>query len=144
MRKLALVALAFSVQAFACPELTGTFTCTYSDGTSETMAISQQVVNGVTVYNYNGTEIRADNQIYPVPEDETLKEGTFRAWCEDAVTLKGEMKGKYYNGGSYFGDLVMNLAFSKAGSDLKQVTTGNLKNGGGDYPLNSEVTCIAN
>jgi len=144
MRTLIALAFVFSAQAFACPELAGTYTCTYSDGSSETGTVTQTLVNGVNVYNYNGTEIRADNAVYPVPEDETLKEGTFRAWCEGAATLKGTIEGKYYSGGSYFGDLVMNLEFSRVGTSLKQVTTGNLKNAGGDYPINSEVVCTAN
>ncbi len=144
MRKLAAIALLFSAQAYACPQLAGTYTCTFSDGTTEVATVTQTVVDGVNVFNYNGTEIRADNVAYPVPEDETLKEGTFRAWCDDATTLKAQMLGKYYNGGSYFGDLTMNLEFLKVGTSLKQVTTGNLKNSGGDYPINGDVTCVAN
>lgn len=144
MRTLIAVALLFSAQAFACPELAGTYTCTFSDGTEETGTVTQSVVNGINIYNYNGTEIRADGVTYPVPEDETLKEGTSRAWCDDALTLKGEVIGKYYSGGSYFGEVVLNLEFSKVGTSLRQVTTGNLKNSGGDYPINSDITCTAN
>jgi hypothetical protein len=144
MRTLIAVALLFSAQAFACPELAGTYTCTFSDGTEETGTVTQSVVNGINIYNYNGTEIRADGVTYPVPEDETLKEGTSRAWCDDPLTLKGEVIGKYYSGGSYFGEVVLNLEFSKVGTSLRQVTTGNLKNSGGDYPINSDITCTAN
>lgn len=144
MRKLAAIALLFSVQAFACPNLTGSFKCTYGDGSTENVTITQSEVNGVTVYNYNGSEMPADNQTYQIPDSEDLKEGTWRAWCDDDSTLKAELIGKYYNQGSYFGDLNMRMDFSIDGTSLKQVTNGNLKNTGGDYPINDEMTCVAN
>ncbi|MGE4133701.1 MAG: hypothetical protein AB7F86_18840 [Bdellovibrionales bacterium] len=141
MRKALVLIAAFSLQAWACPDLTGNFTCTYQNGSSEIISISQAEKAGVTVYNYNGSEIPADNVVYNLPDDETLKESTFRAWCEGA-SLKGNIVGKYYNQGSYFGDLDMVLDLSLAGSDLHSVTTGTLKSASGDYPLDGEVTCV--
>ena len=142
MRKLAAIALLFSANAaFACPDLTGAYTCTYQNGSSEVVTVSQQLVNGVTVYNYNGSQIPADNIVYQVPDDQSLKNGTFRAWCDDAVTLKAELIGQYYDQGAYYGDLSMIMNFSIEGSSLKQVTTGTLKNSAGEYPLNSEKSC---
>lgn len=140
MRTFAALALLISVNAWACPELTGSYTCTYQDGSNEVVTISQENKNGVTTYNYNGSTVTADNIARPMPDDETLKQGTFRAWCENDA-LRVEMLGKYYNEGNYFGDLTLNLSFAKSGGDLKQVTIGNLKNSGGEYPLNSEVVC---
>lgn len=146
MQKMALIALLFSAQAFACPDLSGSYTCTYQDGSSEMVTISQDSKNGVTVYDYNGSQIPADNQTYRIPDDQTLKQGTFRAWCDsnDPTLLKSQLTGKYYSEGSYFGDLIMDMTFSIQGRDLKQVTQGVLKNSGGDYPLNSELVCVRN
>lgn len=144
MRILATIALFASVNAWACPELTGSFTCTYQDGSSEVVEMTQELKDGVTTYMYNGSAIPADNVVYQVPDDQTLKQGTFRAWCDDTVTLKAELKGQYYDQGNYFGDLVMNMEFSLAGSDLKSVTTGTLTNSGGQYPLNGETVCTRN
>ena len=144
MRPFIALALLFSAQAFACPNLAGSFTCTYKDGSSETVSISQSADKaGMVTYIYNGSELPADNQIYDVPEDQTLKEGKFRAWCDDDMTLKSELIGKYWNNGSYFGDLMMNINFEMDGTSLKQVTTGSVKNSGGDYPIDEQVLCTA-
>ena len=144
MRILSVIALFFSASAMACPDLTGTFTCTYQDGSSEQVTISQQINNGITMYNSNGSMISADNKTYPVPDDETIKNATFRAWC-DGASLKGNLIGKYYNQGSYFGDLDMILDLSIAGRDLKNETSGNLKDTGGtDYPLGGTTVCTRN
>lgn len=143
MRKLAALALLFSAQAFACPDLTGAYTCKYQDGSSEVVTISQESKAGVTVYNYNGSSIPADNVVYPMPDDQNLRSATFRAWCENA-SLKGNILGKYYNEGNYFGDLDMTLDLSLDGTNLKSVTTGTIKNSGGTYPLDGQVVCTRN
>jgi hypothetical protein len=144
MRKLAAIALLFSAQAFACPDLTGSFTCTYQDGSSEKVTISQSLVNGVTVYNYNGSEIPADNVARPMQDDQSIKSATFRAWCE-ASSLKGNLIGKYYNNGSEFGDLNMVMTFALDANNLKSITNGTLVDKGGtSYPLDGEVTCARN
>ena len=146
MRKFAVIALLFSGSAFACPNLTGNYTCTYQDGSSEVVSITQttDATTGVTVYTHNGSQIPADSNAYPVPDDATLKEATFKAWCADDATLSAQLVGKYFQDGAYFGDLDMTSNFSLVGTDLKQVTAGTLKNTGGTYPLNSELTCKLN
>jgi hypothetical protein len=144
MRKLAALALLFSAQAFACPNLAGTYTCTYQDNSSEQVVISQELKDGVTVYTHNGSQIPADNVAYPVPDDASLHDATFRAWCADDLTLSANLVGKYWQDGQYFGDLNMTSNFTLSGTDLKQVTTGTLKNQGGEYPLNSDMTCVRN
>lgn len=106
--------------------------------------MSQADKNGVTVYNYNGSEIPADNVTYPVPDDQNLRNSTFRAWCEGDM-LKGNIVGKYYDNGAEFGDLDMVLSLSLDGNNLKNVTTGNLKGKDGNvYPINADVTCTRN
>lgn len=144
MRKLAAIALLFSVQAYACPELTGSYTCAYQDGSSEVVTISQELKDGVTIYTHNGSQIPADNVAYPVPDDANLREATFRAFCSDEATLTANLVGKYFQDGQYFGDLNMTSNFTLDGANLKQVTTGTLKNQGGEYPLNSEMVCTRN
>ena len=144
MRTIVAALALVSSQAFACPDLTGTYTCTYSDGSTEIVSMAQENKDGVTVYTYNGSSVPADNKAYPVPDDETLKEGTFRAWCDDTQVLKAELLGKYYNNGAYFGDLTLNMDFSIENNNLKQTTTGMLKSSSGDYPLNNEVLCTRN
>ncbi|MGZ3723292.1 MAG: hypothetical protein ACXVA9_10195 [Bdellovibrionales bacterium] len=144
MRSLAIIALLFSAQAFACPTLTGSYTCTYQDGSKETIAITQDMKGTVTVYNINGSDMSADGTVNPVPDSDNLKEGTFKSWCDDDVTLKGLLTGKYYNGGSYFGDLTMNMDWSLSGTDLKQTSNGEVVNTGGKYPITNETVCSKN
>lgn len=145
MGKFLSVALLFSVQAYACPQLVGSYTCTYQDGTKEVVTISQNKDrNNVDVYDYNGSTIVTDNNAYPIPDDQQLKGGTFRAWCDDETTLQTQLVGEYYQQGNYYGRLTMNLNLSLQGSDLKQTTTGNLVNTGGTYPLNGETVCAKN
>jgi hypothetical protein len=142
MRKLALLAFVFSANAFACPQLAGNFVCTYQDGTSENVAITQSNKAGVEVYVYNGNEIPADKTTYDIPDDDTLKMGKFVAWCDDDVTLKTNIKGQYYNQGSYVGDVDLNTDFSMAGDGgLTLASSGKLTTPNGDYPINDSVTC---
>ncbi|MGE3682473.1 MAG: hypothetical protein AB7G93_12175 [Bdellovibrionales bacterium] len=143
MRKLVALFAFVSVQAYACPDLAGSYTCTDEEGKTESVTIKQEMKDGVTVYDYNGSSVPADNVVYPVPDDESLKETTFRAWCADNM-LKAQILSKYYSEGTYVADLELNLDFSKTEGGLKQVTTGALKNSGGEYPLNSEMNCVAN
>jgi hypothetical protein len=144
MRSIIALALAFSAQAYACPSLTGNFTCTYQDGSRDTVSISQEMKDGITTYSYNGGLIQADNVARPIQDEEEIREATLRAWCDDATTLKAQMLGKYYNNGSYFGDLTINLFLSMEGANLKQVTDGNLKSANGDYPIQGQVVCTPN
>lgn len=141
MRTLATLAFLVSVNAWAaCPELTGTYNCNYSDGSKETVTIKQENKDGIVIYDYNGSSVPADNQIRQIPDDQTIKQGTFRAWC-DNESLKTQMLGKYYQDGQFFGDLTLNMDFTKVGTDLKATNTGFVKNSAGEYPLNSEVIC---
>lgn len=141
MRALATLALLTSINAWAnCPDLTGAYNCTYRDGTKETITISQENKDGVVIYDYNGSAVPADNQVRQVPDDQTIKQGTFRAWCENG-SLKAQMLGKYYQEGQYFGDLTLNMDFVKVGRDLKTTNTGTIKNSAAEYPLESELIC---
>jgi len=140
-----LVGLLLSAQAYACPNLTGEFTCKSQDGT-EVIKISQEVRDGVTVFNYNGSEILANNEAMPFPDDDSIREGTFRTWCEEANAdlVFSQLLGKYYDHGRYFGDLELNLTLSLTENNLKQVTKGTLKSGTRVYPIESETICERN
>lgn len=144
MRKLAAFALLISMPAWACPDLTGNYLCTYQDGSTEQVALTQTVVNGVTVYNYNGSEIPADNVVRPMPDDESIKQATFRAWC-DGASLKGNLIGKYWNNGAEFGDVDLKMDFSLENTNLKYVTDGTLVDKSGTtHSLAGSVTCTKN
>lgn len=143
MRILASLALLVSVNAFACPDLTGSFTCTNQDGTTSTLAMSQENKDGVTIYNYDGQSLPADGQVYKMDDSQNLKDGTIKATCDDnANTMNTEILGKYYENGEFAGDLTLDIAMSlDASSNLLQVYTGKIVNQGGDYPINQQMTC---
>ncbi len=143
MRTLMALALLFSSSAFACPDLTGKFTCMYQDKSTEDVTISQEMQkDGTFVYNYNGTMIPADGKIYDVPDDAQVKEGKFKAFCDDDITLKTTLVGKYWRAKAYFGDLILNMNFTVEKNDLKQNSVGSVKNSSGEYPLNSALVCV--
>lgn len=144
MRTLLALLVLGSVNAFACPDLTGDFTCTYNDGSTELIKVTQENRDGVTYYSFGDELTPADNVVYTVPDDETLKQGTFRAWCDDDVTLKAELVGKYYDAGQFYGDLTMLMSYTLDNGNLKDVTTGSLKNDNGEYPINNELVCTRN
>lgn len=143
VRIIATLAALFSVQAFACPNLTGSYTCNYGNGQSEQISVSQREANGITYYSYNNDEFAADGSVVPLQDSADLKQATFKAWCEN-TTLKNQIMGKYYNNGTYFGDLNMVIDITSANGNLQQNATGNLKGSQGDYPINNSVTCTKN
>lgn len=142
LRIVTVLAALFSVQAFACPDLTGTFTCKYSDGSQETMNITYRTENGVSYYKYDSAEFAADGTVYPLQDSDNLKNGTFAATCSDDVTLKENIKGDYYYQGTNYGplDMIINVSLSSNG-DLQQVASGTLK---GQTIPEQTVSCTKN
>ena len=144
MRTLAVIALLFSAQAFACPQLAGNFTCTYQDGSKEVMTVTQDTKGNLTTYNVNGSDIITDNVAKPMQDDANIKNATFRSWCDDDVTLKGELIGQYFNNGKFYGDLTVALNYSMSGSDLKQNVDGQVVGSNGTQPIKQETVCTKN
>jgi hypothetical protein len=147
MRKLAAMALIFSIESYACPQLSGEFVCRYPDGSSEKIVLSQTLDGNITVYNVNGSNIVADNKVYPVPDDANVRNAYFRAWCDDTVSLKGHLVGQYFHNNAYYGDLDLNFVYllvNPPAGDLKQVAMGTLTNSSGERSLNSETICARN
>jgi hypothetical protein len=132
--------------AWACPNLTGAYTCTDSQGQSETIQLSQTVSDqNITVYVYNGTSLQADNMAYAVPDDGTIRDATLRTWCDDDSTWKTELLGKYWRNGAYYGDLRLERDFRlDASTNLLSVTSGALTNSSGSHSLDSSMTCTRN
>lgn len=132
----------FSVSALACPNLSGTYTC-MNDGQKETLVVSQNEVNGATVYQIGETQVVADNVAYTIPDDEELRGGTQRAWCaEENNELKIEILGKIYDQQDFFGDLAVQIGFLIDGSkNLVNTVQGSLKATNGEYPIHEIATC---
>jgi hypothetical protein len=141
LRIITVLAALFSVTAMACPDLTGAFTCTYSDGSTEVMNIKYRTENGISYYTYGSDEFAADGTVYPLADSDNLKSGTFSAMCSDDITLKNNIKGEYYYQGSDYGPLDMTINYSMDNGNLKQVASGTLK--GSAFP-DQTATCTKN
>lgn len=139
----ALAVLLTSAAAWACPDLSGQYVCTYQDGSQEGLLIKQNLINGVMVYDYAGSRIIGDNAPYPLPNDANLRGATFRAWCDPAPgsPLRAQIVASYFSQGSLYGELILDMTYARVGLDVKQTTQGTLRNSGGQSPLNSEQTC---
>ncbi len=134
----------FSSAAFACPNLTGNYACTYENGQAEAISLTQEIRDGVTYFKMGNAELAADNQARAIPEDDSMKEGSLRGWCEP-YALKVEVLGKVYDSGEFFGDLAAQISFSlNAENNLDRVTSGTLKAVKETYPLDNTMTCIRN
>jgi len=134
----------FSIRAFACPNLAGSYTCEFL-GYPEDVTVSQQNKNSVIVYTANGYDVPADNQAYKVPDRKELKNATLRAWCNDDVALNFQLLGVAWEDGAPYGDLTVDGTLSKSGKDLQPKMTGKIvKRDGSEQPFNPEVTCKAN
>lgn len=132
----------FSASAVACPNLSGSYTCV-NDGQKETLVVSQNEMNGQMVYQIGETQVIADNVAYPIPDDEELKGGTQRAFCDSQSNeLKIEILGKIYDQQDFFGDLAVQIGFSVDGSNnLVNTIHGSLKATNGEYPIHDISTC---
>lgn len=142
--------LLVGAQAFACPNLAGTYTCNY-DGQVEALEMSQTETNGVTVYsmrnpndpNDQGGSLPADNTTYQLEDSEQFKNATIRGYCE-GETFNIAQAGQYYDQGQHIGDIQAVTSMSLMNGNLLQATNGTFKTASGDYPINSQITCTRN
>jgi len=127
MKKLSLLLVTFfATNAFACPDLTGTYSCKYDDGETDTIEFTQRVENGVTIYTIGGQDLPANGETVEINEE------------EDGVQLIGTASGLCSAQGDEFdtsmdldvifdGSLLMMITaeftYSKDGADLRSVGT---------------------
>lgn len=134
-------------QAFACPNLTGSYICTY-EGQTQVSVISQAVdANGITTYTLgseadptDGGSLPADNNTYQVPDSADFKQGTIRGYCE-ADAFKVAQTGQVFDQGQHIGNVEAVTSLSLVDNNLLQATTGVFKAASGDYPINQSLTC---
>ena len=146
MEYLATLTLLFSASSRACPDLTGTYTCEVSSTKKETKVIQQSKKNGVMVYWVNDLEMVTDDKPRFVPENENLRQGTFRVWCDGDIKVKTQLLGKYHNNSGYFGDLTANSEwFMRDDAHLVRYTSGDIRSPDGTVmPFDDEVLCKRN
>jgi len=139
---LVLATALFSAGALACPNLAGDYTCQTDDG-PQSMTVTQEESNGVTSYDLGGTQLITDNEVRDIADDETLKDGKVRSWCEGDV-LKAAATGTVLDGGEPAGDVDLTITFTTDGTTLTQNMSGTFKNAGNNYPIDNTMTCTKN
>ena len=131
-----------SASAFACPNLSGVYTCPDQQNGPQTVEITQTEENGITTYFQNGESLVSDNLVKPIPESADFKEGTMQAFCEGDA-LKVAVKGKVWDQGQFFGDLDVVSNYSlDADKNLVDTFDGSVKSAQGNYPINDLTTCV--
>lgn len=142
MRSLTVMAFLFSFRAFACPDLSGTFSCTFLNGAKETIVVSQAENCNVTTYTINGQPYAADNIAYAQPDTPNLRDSTVRMWCDDDTTLQSETLGRYFDDQNHFGGaLELKTAFTLQDMGVRISSKGTL---GGVNPIGGEADCTKN
>lgn len=141
MRNLFFATLAVATTgAFACPNLAGNYTCTYSDG-PEQVAVSQTLAGGVTTYTYNGQQMIADGKSHDL--DNSDIDGTYTATCA-GTRVTAHLVGQIMSQGQAVGsaDLTLKVDQVRAGLALDQ--TGTITVQGQVNPINEQVSCTKN
>ena len=134
-----LVALTFSTTIFACPEVNDTFVCE-----NETLAISHRVEGGVNIYRFdNGDQAYdayADGRVHRLPNDDTMRDSTFRLECRSSRAIDMIMEGTLLDNGAPLGSFALNQNYSRdENGDLVIVTTGEILG----QPIDQQTeTCV--
>ncbi len=142
---LAIIGLFVSASAYAaCPDLSGTFSCAYDDGTVDQMVISQTEANGVTTYTVNGNPIVADGVVQSIPDDAGARNQSVSYSCGDDNKFKYTYSAELYEANVMAGAVTADLLFSKdattGGLVVEDVGTFSLTDGS-VYPWASTVNC---
>ena len=147
MIRFLLAALSWVGVANACPKLAGRYACSYKSGRPTGQNRRQDLTvteagEAPVAYAFNGSPMIADNVVRKLPDDGETRESTLRTWCDPGTDLlHAELKGRYYDGQSYGGELLLAFTYAREGDDLRQTTRGQLDGPGFSYPLDSDVVC---
>lgn len=132
----------FSTVAMACPQLAGSYTCTYDDGTTETLTVEQGVDNGVNVFVVDGDVFYADGQAHPISTEELV--GTYVATCVGNA-VNANVNADMYQQGSKIGMIQADLSLSQVSPGFVTMgTNGNVVVDNQVYPITESATCSLN
>jgi hypothetical protein len=138
--KLLLVVFFFSVNALACPQISGTYTCETEDG-PEILEISQTNSSGIETFNIDGTDFVADGVTKKYADTEF--NGTITATCSlnklDITTF-----GDIYESGTKTSYVAVKESYYASKDGLVYAINGNFEHQGQVYPINEKVNCSKN
>lgn len=116
MKFLVAVLLLVSAQAFACPDITGSFSCKYKNRLSEREIT--KTADGFLI-NIDGIELEyvTDGSITTVPQTDSLKDGQYSSVC-DANTFVINFSGTMMEGDLELGHQVQKTVYQMKGDAL--------------------------
>lgn len=134
------VIMGFGLQAKACPDLSGQYTCTSDDLTETESLVVTQETSPVLKVTVNGSEMLLDNKNYPMTGDPTLRNANIRSWCADNA-VKSEVTGDFYDNDKKIGDIDTLTSYSLIGDSFIETVTGRIRNPAGETPLDNRLLC---
>ena len=137
-----------SSAAFACTDLSGQYTCTDNDGTSD-VTVQQSAIPGGAHFVFttvsNGTtktmDFLADAKSHPLPDENGQLKGTYVANCT-ANGLVGTENADFYDNGKKVAHMDVTLTAQMQGSKMVSTAQGKVTAPNGSMPINSTSTCV--
>ncbi|MCB0391865.1 MAG: hypothetical protein KDD58_11270 [Bdellovibrionales bacterium] len=130
------------VEAQACPDLSGVYTCGEEELTVETFEL-----NGVYYLEFNGNGgLPADGAWLQLPDSEEEKNAKFRLTCGDKAPYGSHFLLDYesdlYQQGQYVAFLDAEVYFYiNVNNELAQDTVGVAKGSWGEQPIDEKIVC---
>lgn len=116
MKLFTAILLLVSVNAFACPDITGSFTCKFKNRISE-REIAKTETGFVMIADGVEQTYNVDGSITSVPDSDGLKDGQFSSICE-GNTFIVNFTGTLMYEGSEIGKEVQKTVYQMKGDDL--------------------------
>lgn len=136
----AILSALVAVPVFACPFLTGSYTCLNENDSEQTLVISQSEADGATHYIINGSELVIDNQSHAITGDPTFRNASMNAWC-DSDMIDYEITGQYFDGDTEIGSLSIVNVIKISGDQVTETADGQMRNDRGVFPVSASITC---
>lgn len=137
LRSLIYTLLLVAGNAYACPNLSGTFTCKTGE-VIETLVVTQE--EGQNSVIVDTVQLLADDIAHPFSEDPSFRNAFERISCTDSVFRK-HITGDYYQGDLKIGELDSTVEYSLVNNNLVETTTGKMSNILGEVPLDNRMVC---
>jgi hypothetical protein len=135
-----------SSKSIACPDLTGTYTCTNSQGASTTLTITQETIAGNTIFTFteNGetSHLPSDNAEYPFENHQNNTSGSARFYCDQKgfhSRIRGERRGAK-NQPEESWDITQSISRNENG-DLVTSTQGSVSLVGVKNEIHEQSSC---
>lgn len=143
MKSVLLLVSLFSVQAFACPNFAGTYTCQNEDGMNETMVLTQKAIPGGMRYTstVNGVSEDMDADGKPHVADPSEPKVTYVAKCNGAK-VNSVVTGPLEEEGQVVGSMKIVSDHFMSGNKLVTKSKMTINYGSDVYEQEEESACV--